>query len=52
MTFNIALTLATEVKQVAVEGMARSTITREAAVQESIGWNRRLPVPDEPSSSR
>ena len=28
--------------------MAGSTITREAAVQESIGWNRRHPVPDDP----
>jgi hypothetical protein len=34
-------------KRVAAIGMAGSTITRENAVLESIGWNHRHPVPDD-----
>ena len=32
--------------------MAKSTVTREAVVEQSIGWNRRLPVPVNPEAHR
>ena len=50
--FRTALTLTQTLKKVAAKGMVGSIITREDAVQESIGWTRRLPVPANPEVHR
>jgi len=50
--FRTALMITKLLKQVAAKGAARSTIKREAVVEESIGWNRRLPVPVNPEAHR
>jgi len=50
--FRTALTITQTLKKVAAKGMTGSIITREDAVQESIGWNRRLPVPANPEVHR
>jgi len=50
--FRTALTITQTLKKVAAKGMVGSIITREDAVQESIGWTRRLPVPANPEVHR
>ena len=50
--FRTTLMLTKLLKQAAAKGIARSTIMREAVVEESNGWNRRLPVPVNPEAHR